>query len=53
MENLFNTTVIVVTLTSSAFSFAFFWAILSERVPVIERKLFDKSKLKYSDGDNT
>jgi hypothetical protein len=53
MENLFNTTVIVVALTASAFSFAFFWAILSERAPVIERKLFDKSKLKYSDGDNT
>ena len=43
----------IVTLTATAFSFAFLWAILSKRLLTTEQRLFDKAKLKYTDGDNT
>ena len=54
MENLFESSVLMVTLTASAFPFAFFLAnLFAKRVPSIEQRLFDKAKLKYTDGDNT
>jgi len=43
----------IVTLTASAFSLAFFWAMLSKRLPTTEQRLYDKAKMKYTDGDNT
>ena len=43
----------IVTLTASAFSLAFFWATLSKRLPTTEQRLYDKAKMKYTDGDNT
>lgn len=41
------------TLTTIAVFFAFFWAFLSKRLLTTEQRLFDKAKLKYTDGDNT
>ena len=41
------------TLAAIVFSFAFVWAILSKKLQPAEQKLFDKAKLKYTDGDNT
>lgn len=35
------------------FSLLMFWFNLSTRVDNIERRVFDKSKIKYTDGDNT
>ena len=43
----------IITLIATAFSFAFFWTILSKRTPSIEQRLFDKAKMVYTDGDNT
>lgn len=54
MENIFENSVVVVTVTACAFPFVFFLANnFAKRVPTIEQKLFDKAKLKYTDGDNT
>ena len=35
------------------FTSLMFWINLSSRLGRMERKLFDKSKIKYTDGDNT
>jgi hypothetical protein len=43
----------IVTLTASAIAFAFLWAMLPKKIPPAEQRLFDKAKLKYTDGDNT
>ena len=60
MENLFDNTVLVFSLTFIVlcmlllcFSLYRFWTDLSSRMTRVELKLFDKSKLKYTDGDNT
>ena len=53
MEYLLEGSVLMVTLTASAISLAFSWTILFKRAPAIEQKLFDKAKLRYTDGDNT
>lgn len=54
MENLFESSVFMVTLTACAFPFVFLLANnFAKRVPAIEQRLFDKAKLKYTDGDNT
>tara|TARA_B100001094_G_C17445968_1_gene445900 strand:+ start:155 stop:289 length:135 start_codon:yes stop_codon:yes gene_type:complete len=43
----------MVTTAAVVFSFALFWAILSKKLLPAEQNLFDKAKLKYTDGDNT
>ena len=43
----------IITLASVGFSFAFLWAISSKKSFPAEQRLFDKAKLKYTDGDNT
>lgn len=59
MESLFDSSVIVVTLISISASVFFCGTILSNTLQTIElnRKIsdlvFDKSKLRYTDGDNT
>ena len=53
MENFFDTAVLVVTLTSTAASLLLLGSLLSGKLYTVEAKLFDKSKLKYTDGDNT
>ena len=54
MENLFESSVLMITLTACIFPFALFLANnFAKRVPTIEQRLFDKAKLKYTDGDNT
>jgi len=59
MESLFDSSVIVVTLISISASLFLCGTILSNKLQTIElnRKIsdlvFDKSKLRYTDGDNT
>ena len=53
MESLFNTAVLVVTLTSVAASLILFGTLVSGKLYTADVKLFDKSKMKYTDGDNT
>ncbi len=59
MENLFDSSVIVVTLISISASLFLLGTILSDKLQTVEinRRIsdlvFDKSKLKYTDGDNT
>ena len=53
MESLFNTAVLVVTLTSVAASLILFGTLVSGKLDTVDVKLFDKSKMKYTDGDNT
>ena len=53
MDNLFDTAVLVVTLASAAASLVFFGTLLVGKPGTVEVKLFDKSKMKYTDGDNT
>ena len=59
MENLFDSSVIAVTLISISASLFLLGKILSEKLQTVgvNRKIsdlvFDKSKLKYTDGDNT
>ena len=43
----------MVTLAAIGLSFAFFWATFSKKLLPAEQRLFDKAKLKYTDGDNT
>ena len=43
----------IVPVAAIMFSFAFFWAIFSKKLLPAERRLFDKAKLRYTDGDNT
>ena len=53
MENLFDTAVLIVTLTSAAASILLFGSLLSGKLDTVDVELFDKSKMKYTDGDNT
>ena len=53
MENLSDTAVLVVAFTSAAASLVLFWSLMSGKLDTVEVKLFDKSKMKYTDGDNT
>ena len=53
MVNLFDTAVLVVTLASLATSLILLWTVVSGKSEVVDVKLFDKSKMKYTDGDNT
>ncbi len=53
MASLFDTAVLVVTLTSIAASLILFGTLMSGRLENADVKLFDKSKMKYTDGDNT
>ena len=53
MVNLFDTAVLVVTLTSLTASLILLWTLLSRKLEAVNVKLFDKSKMKYTDGDNT
>ena len=53
MISLFDTAVLVVTLASLAASLILLWTLVSRRFEAVDVKLFDKSKMKYTDGDNT
>jgi hypothetical protein len=59
MESLFESLVIVVTLISFSATLFLIGTVLSDKLQTgeINRKIsdlvFDKSKLKYTDGDNT
>ena len=53
MASLFDTAVLVVTLTSVAASLILFGTLLLGRSANVDVKLFDKSRMKYTDGDNT
>lgn len=53
MENIFDTAVLVVTLTAVAASITLFVALLSDKMIAAVIKPFDKSKMTYTDGDNT
>ena len=43
----------IITLALVGILFVFFWITLSKQLLPTEQKLFDKAKLKYTDGDNT
>ena len=43
----------MVTVAAIGLSFAFFWESFSKKLLPAEQRLFDKAKLKYTDGDNT
>ena len=53
MENIFDTAVLVVSLTAVAASKTLCGALLSGKMIAAEIKPFDKAKMKYTDGDNT
>ena len=53
MENFFDTAVLVVTITSVAASLILLGTLLSGKFLTVDVKLFDKSKMKYTDGGNT
>lgn len=53
MENFFDTAVLVVTVTAVAASLILFGALLLGKLHAVDIRPFDKSKLKYTDGDNT
>ena len=53
MVSFFDTAVLVVTLTSVVASLVLFGTLMSGRLENVDVKLFDKSKMKYTDGDNT
>ena len=53
MENIFDTAVLVVTLTAVAASITLFGVLLSGKMIAADIKPFDKAKMKYTDGDNT
>ena len=53
MENLFDSSVFVVMMIAIYASSVLFGIALSGNLNPIRRKLFDKSRLKYTDGDNT
>ena len=53
MENIFDTAVLVVTLTAVAASITLCGALLTGKIGAADARLFDKSKLTYTDGDNT
>ena len=53
MTSLFDNAVLVVTLASLAASLILLWTLVSSKLGTVGVKLFDKSKMKYTDGDNT
>lgn len=53
MISFFDTAVLVVTLTSVAASLILVVTLISGGLETVDVKLFDKSKMKYTDGDNT
>tara|TARA_B100001093_G_C26666053_1_gene944056 strand:+ start:233 stop:397 length:165 start_codon:yes stop_codon:yes gene_type:complete len=53
MENLFDTAVLLVTLASVTASLTLFGTLLSGKLDTVAIKPFDKSKVKFTDGDNT
>ncbi len=53
MENLFDGTTPFFTLITIAFSLVLFGVFLSGRLNKMERKVFDKSQVNYTDRDNT
>ena len=53
MENIFDTAVLLVTLTAAAASITLCGGLLSGKTVVADIRLFDKSKKTYTDGDNT
>ena len=53
MTSLFDNAVLVVTLASLAASLILLWTLVSHKLGTVDVKLFDKSKMKYTDGDNT
>ena len=53
MISLFETAVLVVTLASLAATLFLLWTLLSRKLKAVDVKLFDKSKMTYTDGDNT
>ena len=53
MASLFDTAVLMVTLASAAASLILFGTLVFGRLETADVKLFDKSKMKYTDGDNT
>ena len=53
MISIFDTAVLVVTLASLAASLILLWTLVSRKLGTVDVKLFDKSKMKYTDGDNT
>ena len=52
-KSLLEIYLMIVTTVAVIFSFAIFWAILAKKLLPAEQRLFDKAKLKYTDGDNT
>lgn len=53
METIFNTAVLMVSLTAVAASLILFGMLLSGKLGATDFRLFDKSKIRYTDGDNT
>ena len=52
MENLFESSLLMVTLTAFPFEF-FLENNIAKKAPMTEQILFDKAKMKYTDGDAT
>ena len=53
MENFFDTAVLAVTISAVAASLVLLGALLSGKLYTVDIRPFDKSKLTYTDGDNT
>ena len=53
MISFFDNAVLVVTLASLAASLILLRTLVSRKLETVDAKLFDKSKMKYTDGDNT
>ena len=53
MISLFDTAFLVLNLASLAASLILLWTLVSRKVEAVDVKLFDKSKMTYTDGDNT
>ena len=53
MENFFDGSVPLVALIAIAFSLVLVRVTLSGKFNKMQRKVFDKSQLNYTDGDNT
>ena len=53
MISFFDNAVLVVTLASLVASLILLWTLVSRKLGTVDVKLFDKSKMKYTDGDNT
>ena len=53
MISFFDNAVLVVTLASLAASLILLRTLVSRKLETVDAKLFDKSKMTYTDGDNT